>query len=71
MANCCCVQAELRQPRFEEGLEGVLDLANSVNLTEILCTADLDNRAEGQGISIAESGLQATQGLFMGSMKLV
>ena len=36
------MQAELKQPRFEEGLEGVLALANSVSLTDILQAADLD-----------------------------
>lgn len=65
------MQAELRQPRFEEGLEGVLDLASSLNLTEILRAADLDIQAEGDGICTAESGLQATQGLVTGSMQLV
>ena len=65
------MQAELRQPRFEEGLEGVLDLAHSLNLTEILRAADLDIMAEGQGMSTAESGLQVAQSLATGSMKAV
>lgn len=58
MPNSCFVQAELRQPRFEEGLEGVLELANSLNLTDILRVADLDIRAEGDGASMPQTGLQ-------------
>lgn len=71
LLKICCVQAELRQPRSEEGLEGVLDLANSLNLTDILHAADLDIRAEGDGICMAESGLQVTPSLVAGSMKAV
>ena len=53
------MQAELSQPRFEEGLEGVLELANSLNLTDILRAADLDIRAENNSISMpTPTGLQ-------------
>ena len=36
------VQRELKQPRFEDGLEGILHLINSVNLTHMLAAADED-----------------------------
>ncbi len=37
-----CTQGQLKKPRFEDGLEGVLHLANSVSLTDTLKAADLD-----------------------------
>ncbi len=37
-----CMQGQLKKPRFEDGLEGVLHLANSVSLTDTLKAADLD-----------------------------
>ena len=36
------VQRELKRPRFEDGLEGILHLINSVNLTDMLAAADED-----------------------------
>ena len=39
---CPCMQGQLKKPRFEDGLEGVLHLANSVSLTDTLKAADLD-----------------------------
>ena len=36
------MQVQLKKPRFEDGLEGVLHLANSVSLTDTLQAADLD-----------------------------
>jgi len=36
------MQGQLKKPRFEDGLEGVLHLANSVSLTDTLKAADLD-----------------------------
>jgi len=38
-----CMQGQLKKPRFEDGLEGVLHLANSVSLTDTLKAADLDD----------------------------
>ena len=67
MPLCDGMQAELRQPRFEEGLHDVLDLADSLSLTDILQAADLDITAEGEGVSKAEAGLQAAQSLVVDS----
>lgn len=36
------IKGQLKKPRFEDGLEGVLHLANSVSLTDTLKAADLD-----------------------------
>ena len=36
------MQIELKRSRFEDGLEGVLELINSVNLTDMLQAADED-----------------------------
>lgn len=36
------MQRELKRPRFEDGLEGILYLINSVNLTDMLAAADED-----------------------------
>ena len=36
------MQGQLKKPRFEDGLEGVLHLANSVSLKDTLQAADLD-----------------------------
>ena len=36
------MQRELKRPRFEDGLEGILHLINSVNLTDMLAAADED-----------------------------
>ncbi|KAL3161315.1 hypothetical protein ABBQ38_009669 [Trebouxia sp. C0009 RCD-2024] len=55
------LKAELRQPRFEEGLEDVLELVKSLSLTEILQAADLDMKANGSGVSPAGADLQAAQ----------
>ena len=65
------MQAELRQPRFEEGLHDVLDLANSLSLTKILHAADLDVRAGGEVTSKAATGLQAAQSLIVDSSNVV
>lgn len=65
------VQAELRQPRFEEGLEEVLELANSLSLTHLLKAADLDIKATGKGVPRAEAGLQAAQSFVTDSLSVV
>lgn len=36
------IKGQLKKPRFEDGLEGILHLANSVSLTDTLKAADLD-----------------------------
>ena len=36
------IRTQLRQPKFEHGMEGVLELAESVDLTSALLAADLD-----------------------------
>ena len=36
------MQVELKRSRFEDGLEGVLELINSVNLSDMLQAADED-----------------------------
>lgn len=65
------MQADLRQPRFEEGLHDVLYLADSLSLTDILQAADLDLTAEGGDVSKAEAGLQAAQSLVVDSTNIV
>ncbi|DBA79451.1 TPA: hypothetical protein ACH3X2_007723 [Trebouxia sp. C0005] len=45
------IKGQLKKPRFEDGLEGVLHLANSVSLKDTLQAADLDvsvGQARGQ-----------------------
>ena len=39
------VKTQLRQPKFEQGMEGVLELAESVDLGSALLAADLDVRS--------------------------
>lgn len=41
-SNVLLVQAELKRPRFDDGLQGILLLINSVNLTDMLQAADED-----------------------------
>ena len=48
----------MKQPRFEEGLQGVLELASSISLTDILQAADLDISEEQDTISRAEAAVQ-------------
>ena len=55
----CSLQTELKQPRFEEGLEGMLELANSISLNQLLQAADLDISADKQAASQAEAAMQA------------
>ena len=64
---CDWLQAELKRPRFEEGLEGVLDLANSISLNDLLQAADIDTGLH-QGISDAEEeDGQAAEGFIDGA----
>lgn len=65
------MQAELRQPRFEEGLEDVMELANSLSLTVILQAADLDIKAKGSGVSPGGPDLQAAQTFVTDAPNLV
>ncbi len=36
------IKMQLERSRYEDGLEGVLDLANSIDLTDILFAEDID-----------------------------
>ena len=53
------VRTQLRQPKFEDGMEGVLELAESVDLTAALLAADLDvkdpQRSEAAAASISSA----------------
>jgi hypothetical protein len=50
-----CMQGQLKKPRFEDGLEGVLHLANSVSLKDTLKAADLD-ASVGQARGMTPTG---------------
>ncbi len=45
------VKEQLDQPMFQDGLQGVLELAKSVSLTDTLLAADLDIAAEGTSLA--------------------
>ncbi|KAL0040544.1 hypothetical protein WJX77_010258 [Trebouxia sp. C0004] len=46
------IKGQLKKPRFEDGLEGILHLANSVSLTDTLQAADLDATVgQAQGLN--------------------
>ena len=36
------IRTQLKQPKFEDGLEGVLELAQNIDLTSTLLAADLE-----------------------------
>ena len=52
-----CLQAEMKRPRFEEDLEGVLDLADSISLKDTLTAADLDVNAHGKATSATKEAV--------------
>ena len=63
-----CLQAEMKRPRFEEGLEGVLDLADSVSLKDTLAAADLDAGAHDKADSATkEVVIQSVEELVVGA----
>lgn len=65
-------QAELKRPRFEEGLEGVLDLANSISLTDTLAAANLDSGAHSKGPTLTtEAMVQSVEGLVADAASIV
>lgn len=47
------IKEQLDRPKFQDGLEGILELAKSVSLTDTLLAADLD--IVGEGKSLTES----------------
>ena len=53
------VKTQLRQPKFEQGMEGVLELAESVDLTSALLAADLDVRSP-QHVEAATATVSST-----------
>lgn len=52
------VKEQLDRPKFEDGLEGILELAKSVSLTDTLLAADLD--IAGESTSLAGNVAQQT-----------
>ena len=65
------MQAELKQPRFEEGLEGVLELASSISFSAVLQAADLDVAAREDASSKAGAALQAVEHVVTDSASVV
>ena len=66
------MQAELKRPRFEEGLEGVLNLANSISLTDTLAAADLDSSAHSRSTTLTkEAVVQSVGGLVADAASVV
>lgn len=65
------VQAELKQPRFEEGLEGVLELASSISFSAVLQAADLDVAAKDDASTKAGAALQAVERVVSDAPSLV
>lgn len=58
----------MKGPRFEEGLEGVLDLADSISLTDTLAAADLESSAHDKATSATkEAVVQSVQELVAGA----
>ncbi len=52
------IKEQLDRPKFEDGLEGILELAKSVSLTDTLLAADLD--IAGESTSLAGNVAQQT-----------
>ena len=52
------IKEQLDRPKFEDGLEGILELAKSVSLTDTLLAADLD--IAGKSTSLAGNVAQQT-----------
>lgn len=76
ITNACTyhlwVQAEMRRPRFEEGLEGVLALADSISLKDTLAAADLDSSGHDKAIpTTKEAVVQSVEGLVAEAASIV
>ncbi|KAL3158681.1 hypothetical protein ABBQ32_011423 [Trebouxia sp. C0010 RCD-2024] len=65
------VQAELKRPRFEEGLEGVLDLASSISLEDTLAAADLAANASGRSLNTTAAVVSSVEDLITDAASLV
>lgn len=65
------VQEELKRPRFDDGLEGVLELCNSISLTDILQAADLETSAQESNSLTAEAAMQSVQDVVIGAVSPV
>lgn len=58
----------MKRPRFEEGIEGVLDLAESISLKDTLAAAELDSSAHDKATSATtEAVVQSVQELVVGA----
>ena len=58
----------MKRPRFEEGIEGVLDLADSISLKDTLAAADLDSSAHDKATSATkEAVVQSVEELVVGA----
>ena len=65
------LQAELARPRFEEGLEGVLDLANSISLNDLLQAADIDVSPQNDASLAKEAVVQSVEGIMADAAAVV
>lgn len=62
----------MKRPRFEEGLEGVLNLASSISLTDTLAAADLASDALGRGRSLTTTAMvSSVEDLVAGAASIV
>lgn len=58
----------MKRPRFEEGIEGVLDLAESISLKDTLAAAELDSSAHDKATAATtEAVVQSVQELVVGA----
>ena len=65
------LQAELARPRFEEGLEGVLELANSISLNDLLQAADIDAVPQRDTSLAKEAVVQSVEGMIADAAAVV
>ena len=62
----------MQRPRFEEGLEGVLALADSISLKDTLAAADLDSSAHDKANpTTKEAVVQSVEELVAGAASIV
>lgn len=61
----------MKRPRFEEGLEGVLDLASSISLEDTLAAADLAANASGRSLNTTAAVVSSVEDLITDAASLV
>ena len=65
------MQAELKRPRFEEGLEGVLNLASSISLKDTLAAADLAANASNRSMTTTAAVVSSVEDVVVGVASMV